>query len=84
MELLWQNSTSNKKNFIKTDTFPLFTMHRVAGRPFNIPLMYNFQKKITSLKHDFGNCKVNDGKRRMCHYFNNKWFDLRSYETFVQ
>ena len=38
-------------NFIKTNTFPLFTRHRVAGRPFNIPLMYslvlwnNFQKK---------------------------------------
>ena len=27
--------------FIRTDTFPLFTKHRVAGQPFNIPLMHN-------------------------------------------
>ena len=25
------------KKVIKTDTFPLFTKQRVAGRPFNIP-----------------------------------------------
>ena len=29
------------KNFKRTDTFPLITMHRVAGQPLNIPLMYN-------------------------------------------
>ena len=29
------------KNFIRTDTYPLFTKHRVAGQPLNIPLMYN-------------------------------------------
>ena len=55
MELTWQNSSSNqkekRKNFIKTNTFPLFTRHRVACRPFNIPSMYslvlwsNFSKK---------------------------------------
>ena len=31
------------KNFMKTDTFQLFTMHRVAGRLFNIPLMYDLE-----------------------------------------
>ena len=46
------------KNLIRTDAFPLFTKHRVAGLPFNIPLMYNrvlwnnFLKKIVEhLKH---------------------------------
>ena len=29
------------KNFIKTNRLPLFTKHRVAGRPPDIPLMYN-------------------------------------------
>ena len=29
------------KNFKRTVTFPLFTKHRVAGQPFNIPLMFN-------------------------------------------
>ena len=43
----WQNSTSNQK---------LHTKHRVAGLPFNIPLMYilalwnNFLKKTARLK----------------------------------
>ena len=27
------------RKFIKTNTFPLFTKHRVAGQPPNIPLM---------------------------------------------
>ena len=27
--------------FIRTDAFPIFTKHRVAGQPSNIPLMYN-------------------------------------------
>ena len=29
------------KNFIKTDTFQLFTEHKTAGRLFSIPLMYD-------------------------------------------
>ena len=29
------------KNFIKTDTFQLFTKHEIAGRLFNIPLVYD-------------------------------------------
>ena len=29
------------KNSIKTDTFQLFTKHRIAGGLFNIPLMYD-------------------------------------------
>ena len=29
------------KNFIRTDTYPLFTKHRVAGQLLNIPLMHN-------------------------------------------
>ena len=33
--------TEKNFNFIKTDTFPLFTRHIVAGQPFNIPLMYS-------------------------------------------
>ena len=31
-----------RKEFRRTDTFPLFTKHRVAGQPFKIPLMFNF------------------------------------------
>ena len=30
------------KNFKRTDTYPLFTKHRVAGQPLNIPEKKNF------------------------------------------
>ena len=41
LELSWQNSSGLIWNFAKNDTLPLFTKHRAAGRPPNIPIMYN-------------------------------------------
>ena len=43
------------KNFIKTDTFQLFTEHKTAGRLFSIPLMYDplLWKRFLILKKMF-------------------------------
>ena len=36
--------------FIRTNTFQLFTEHRVATQPLNIPLMYNLVLENNFLK----------------------------------